>query len=209
MQRLRNLSEIYQKRLIRGEYAHHQATPYATPMDASLFNTDGSIRIPLSSDSTPLQRSVAPFTLNGSLPPGLCLTRTVGEAVAYSTGSTTVAERPFGLSANWVGGDFDEIGPQNVGSGVLGCWRGVQATFTLLAPAFNSTGLSAAFTASQTTGVPVYLYAGTDSRLVYIAPASVTATQVPVARLIDFPATSRITIELIDDPAGTGATGHL
>lgn len=195
MQRLKTLSEIYQKRLIRGDYVQHQGYPYATPMDASLFNTDGSIRVPLSTDTTPLTRSAAPFTLNNSLIPGLCLTRTVGEAVTYSTGSTTVAERPFGLSANWVGGDFDEIGPQNVGSGVLGCWRGPDSTYVLLAPSFNSTGLSAAFTASQTTGVPVLLYPGADSRLVYVS--SPTGTQVAVARLIDFPAASRIVIELI------------
>lgn len=195
MQRLRNLSEIYQKRLIRGEFVHHQATPYPTPLDPSFFNTDGSIRIPLSSDTTPLTRSAAPFTLNGSLIPGLCVTRTVGEAVAISTGSTTVAERPFGLLANWVGGDFDDIGPLNVGSGVVAAWRGPDSTFTLLAPAFNPTGLSAAFTAAQTTGVPVNLYAGSDGRLVFVS--SPTGTQVAVARLIDFPATSRITIELI------------
>lgn len=195
MQRLRNLSEIYQKRLIRGEYAHHQATPYNNPLDPSFFNTDGSIRIPLSSDTTPLTRSAAPYTLNGSLVPGLCVTKTAGEAVAISTGSTTVAERPFGLLANWVGGDFDDIGPQNVGSGSVGTWRGPDATFTLLAPAFNSTGLSAAFTSAATTGVPVLLYAGTDGRLVYVS--SPTGTQVAVARLIDFPAASRITIELI------------
>lgn len=195
MQRLRNLSEIYQKRLIRGEYVQHQATPYATPLDPSFFNSDGSIRIPLSSDTTPLTRSAAPYTLDGSIIPGLCLTRTVGENVAISTGSTSVAERPFGLLANWVGGDFDEIGPQNVGSGVVGCWRGPDATFTLLAPAFNSTGLSAAFVAAQTTGVPVLLYAGTDGRLVYVS--SPTGTQVAVARLLNFPATSRITIEMI------------
>lgn len=195
MQRLRNLSEIYQKRLVRGEYAHHQATPYACPLDPSFFNTDGSIRAPLAADSTPLQRSANAFTLNNSLTPGLCMTRTVGEAVAVSTGSTTVAERPFGLLANWIGGDFDEIGPQNVGSGSVGVWQGPDATFTLIAPAFNPTGLSAAYTASQTTGVPVNLYAGTDGRLVYVA--SPTGTQVAVARLINFPATSRITVQMI------------
>lgn len=191
MQRLKSLNEVFQKRLVRGEYAHHQATPYAVTLDPSLRNTDGSIRVPLAADTTPLTRSANAFTLNNSLIPGLCLTRTVGEAVTVSTGITSVAERPFGLSANWVGGDYDDIGTENA----IGCWMGPDATFTLLAPAFNATGLSAAFVAAQTTGVPVLLYAGTDGRLVY--NGSPTGTQVAVARLIDFPATSRVIVQLI------------
>lgn len=191
MQRLRNLNEIFQKRLVRGEYVHHQATPYAVTLDPSLRNTDGSIRVPLAADTTPLTRSANAFTLNNSLIPGLCVTKTVGEAVTISTGSTTVAERPFGILANWIGGDFDDIGTENA----IGAWRGPDATFTLLAPAFDPTGLSAAFTAAQTTGVPVNLYAGTDGRLKFVS--SPTGTQVAVARLIDFPATSRVIVELI------------
>lgn len=195
MLRLRNLSQIYTKRLIRPQYAHHQATPYATPLDPSFYNTDGSFRIPLAADTTPLVRSAAPYTLGNSLIPGLCLTRTLGEAVAVSTGTTTVLERPFGLLANFVGGDYDEIGPLNVGSGVVGCWRGPDSTFTLLAPAFNPTGLSGAYTSAATTGVPPLLYAGADGRLTYVA--SPTGFQVPVARLIDIVGNSRITVDLI------------
>lgn len=191
MQRLRNLNEIYQKRLIRPTYAHHQATPYLVSLDPALRNTDGSIRPPLAADTTPLTRSANAFTLNNSLTPGLCLTRTAGETVTVSTGSTSVAELPFGLSGNWVGGDFDDIGQENE----IACWRGPDSTFTLLAPAWNDTGLAAAFTASQTTGVPVNLYAGTDGRLVYVS--SPTGTQKPVAFLIDRPAASRIIVNLL------------
>lgn len=193
MQRLKSLNEIYQKRLIRPTYAHHQATPYAIGLDASLYNTDGSIRPPISTDTSPLTRSVSAYTLNGSLAPGSVVVKTTGEFVTIATGANA-AEQPFGLLANWVGGDFDDIGPQNIGSGVVGAWKGPDSTYTLLAPAYNDSGLAAAVSAAASTGVQVPLYADTDGRLKYISSAG---SRIQVARLIDRPSATRIVVELV------------
>lgn len=213
MQRLRSLNEIYQKRLIRPEYAQHQATPYSVGIDATLFNTDGSFKIPLSGDTTPLStRTAAAATLvgqslntagAGSLLPGLVMVKTVGEFVGVATGvagsSLAVAEQPFGLLANWVGGDFDDIGPQNVGAGTIGVWRGPDSTYTLLAPAFNDGGTGGAQSLSSllsgaTPGQALLLYAGADGRL---CSFSSPGNRVPVARLLDRVSAARIVIELI------------
>jgi hypothetical protein len=59
-----------------------------------------------------------------------------------------------------------------------------------LAPAFNDTGLAAAY-AAATPGIPVLLYAGADGRLgVNGTPGS----RLPVAELIERPSASKITI---------------
>lgn len=221
MQRLHSLNEIYQKRTIRPQYAQHQATPYAAGMDASLFNTDGSIRIPLTGDTTPLNTRTANAatlvgqTLNtagaGSLMPGMVMVKTTGEFVTVATGvaganantgfgsgNQPTFEQPFGLLANWVGGDFDEIGVQNVGSGNVGVWKGPDSTYTILAPAYNDSGLASAVSGSGSggaqPGAPIYLYAGNDGRLKYLATPG---NCLPVAMLLDRVNATRIVVSLL------------
>lgn len=207
MLRLKNLSNKYQKRLIRPIYAHTQATPYATQLDSQTLTgpgaatgktsfqyADGSRNLPKSGDTSPLAtRTADAFTVKGSLASGVVMVRTIGEDVAVATGVDSGAERPFGLLANFVGGDLDDLGDNST----VGVWRGAQhAFFELLAPAFDDTSLA---TQLATTGVqkgnPVNLYALADGRLGYVA--SPNANRIPVARLVDRPAASRILIELL------------
>jgi hypothetical protein len=51
MLHLKSLSDKYQKRTLRVEYGHTQATPYDVTLDPSLRNTDGSVRIPQATDT--------------------------------------------------------------------------------------------------------------------------------------------------------------
>jgi hypothetical protein len=201
MLRLKHLSNKYQKRLIRPEYAHTQATPYAVTLDDSFRDDDGSILLPLSGDNDGVQngpagfatRTAAAHTTKNSLTAGLVAVRTEGEKITIATGAN-VAEQPFGLLANFVGGDLDDVGDENQ----VGVWRGPDSTFTLLAPAFNDTGLAAAYAAAD-AGTPVLLYAGADGRLACTAGlvGAAVGNKVAVARLIDRPSASRITVDLI------------
>jgi hypothetical protein len=191
MLRLKNLSNKYQKRLIRPLYAQTQATPYAVSLDDTFRNSDGSINLPTSGDTTPLgTRTADAHTTKNSLTSGLVAVRTKGEKIAIATGVDSGAEKPFGLLANFVGGDLDDIGDENQ----VGVWRGPDAVFELLAPAFDDTGLSTAFN-NAITGNPVELYALADGRLGYVG--SPNAARVPVAELIDMPSASRIVVSLL------------
>lgn len=203
MLRLTHLSNKYQKRLIRPIYAQTQATPYATSLDeqaltggaagvTSFKNADGSRRLPQSGDESPLHtRTAAAYTLKNSLTPGLVMVRTIGESVAVSAGPKDATEQPFGLLANFVGGELDDIGDEDT----VGVWRGAfHAFFELLKPAWNDEGLAAALEESKNKkGGSVYLYASKDGRLQYFAEAE---NRQAVARVIDRPSASRILIEL-------------
>src|SRR3954470_17778653 len=148
MLRLKNLSNKYQKRLIRPEYAHTQATPYAATIHSSLRDaTTGDIRAPLSGDTgggatNPLTtRTDKAFVLKNSLIPGLVTVRVAGtEQVAIGSGAN-VAEQPFGLLANFIGGDLDEGFSGDTLQNEVGAWRGPDSTYSLLAPAFNDAAL--------------------------------------------------------------------
>jgi hypothetical protein len=203
MLRLKNLSNKYQKRLIRPVYAQTQATPYATALDESTLtgpnaatgrtsfkNGDGSRYLPKSGDTSPLgTRTADAYTLKSSLASGVVMVRTTGELVGVASG-VNVAERPFGLLANFVGGDLDDIGDEDS----IGVWRGANhAFFELLAPGYDDTGLASALS-GDTTHVGVLLYAGADGRLVYNGSPG---NRVAVARCIDRIGTSRILIELL------------
>ena len=192
-----NIQYTAQKRLVRPQYAHVQGFPYACSLDASLRNTDGSIRVPLSGDTAgavagqglvPLTRTAAPFTYGNSLIPGLVMVKTTGEYAAVAQGGTT-ATQPMGLLGQWVGGTFDNVGTSNQ----IGVWMGPDSTYELLAPAWNDTTVAAAVTAAG-AGQQVLLYAGTDGRLTYLASPG---SAVPVARVIDRPSASRLIIQML------------
>lgn len=193
MQRLKNLSNKYQKRLIRPEYANTQATPYAASLHSGYRDADGSLDV-LNSNPGGLTRSVDPYTLKNSLVPGTVMVRIPdSEQVVVATGANT-AEQPFGLLANFVGGDFDEGFAGDSLQNEVGVWRGSGgATFSLLAPAWDDTGLDAAI-AANTTGAAILLYAGTDGRLEI---NGTPGNRVPVARLIEKVSASRIVVDLL------------
>src|SRR3954462_12453068 len=135
MLRLKNLSNKYQKRLIRPLYANTQATPYAATLDSTFRAADGTLQLPQSGASTPFTgpRTAAAFTLNSSLVPATVMVRTSGDAVGVADGTNT-AQQPFGLLANFIGGDFDEGFSGDSLQNEVGVWRGPDAVFEILAP---------------------------------------------------------------------------
>jgi hypothetical protein len=188
MLRLKNLSNKFQKRLLRVEYGHTQATPYAASLHSSLRNADDSFRRPLSTDTSPLTRSADAFVLKNGLVPGTVILKGEGETAVVATGANA-ALQPWGLLANFVGGDLDELGDENY----VGVWYGKDSVYTVLKPAFDDTGLATAYS-NATAGSPVKLYAGTDGRLVY---NSSPGDRVAVADLIERVSASRIVIKLL------------
>ncbi len=188
MLRIRNISNQYQKRTLRVLYGQTQATPYAATLDPSLRNTDGSFRAPLNTDTVPLTRSAAAFTYQGGLIPGQVVAKGAGESVVVHNGVAGV--RPWGLLANFVGGTIDDLGDENQ----VGVWYGKDSVYEVLAPAFNDTGLAAAYSAA-TPGNPVRLYAGTDGRLTATAPVGATDDDV-VGFLYERNSASKITVKL-------------
>jgi len=188
MLRITNLSNVFQKRTLRVKYGHTQATPYAGSLDASLRNSDGSFRKPLASDTLPLARSADAFTLKNGLVPGTVMVKSAGEAFVVANGAAA-AVRPFGLLANFVGGDMDDLKDNNE----IGVWNGIDSVYEILSPAFDDTGLAAAY-AAATPGVPVLLYAGTDGRLVSVASPG---SRIPVAELIERPSANKILVKLL------------
>lgn len=187
MQRITRLSNKYQKRLIRPLYAQTQATPYAAYLDPSLRNADGSFRKPLAADTSPLARSADAYTLKNGLVPGTVVVKGAGEGVVVATGAASANVKPFGLLANFVGGELDDLGDEDY----VGVWRGPDSVFELLAPAFDDTGLAAAY-AAATAGNPVKLYAQADGRLGATQPSNA----VLVAELIERVSASRIVIDV-------------
>lgn len=148
MLRIRNLSNVFQKRLIRPLYAHTQATPYAAFLHPSLRNEDGSFKAPAGA-----------FLHQNGLVPGTVVVLDDGEFVKVATGAAN--EQPFGLLANFVGGTIDDLQDENQ----VGVWRGPDAVFELLKPAFDDTGLAAAFGSATATTGPVKLAVKADGRL--------------------------------------------
>lgn len=187
MLRIRNLRNKYQKRLIRPLYAQTQATPYAAICsDAVTTGKTTSVWTGVGSG--------APFTYKGGLVPGTVMVAK-GEAVDVASSATAgAAQRPFGLLANFIGGELDDLGDEKY----VGVWRGPDSVYEILAPGFNDTSLLAAWNASI-VGQPVPLYAGANGLLACVADlsgAAVSSRQV-VAYLIERPNQNRIIVDLV------------
>lgn len=203
MLRLKNLANKYQKRTCRPLYANTQATPYAASLASTFRDTDGSLKLPGASDDAPLaNRTAAAYTSKGSLLPGMVAVRVKGtETISIATGNNS-AEQPFGLLANFVGGDLDEGFSGDSLQNQVGVWRGPDAVFEILAPAFDDTGAGSSGGQSLTTalgtvgdlGTNVLLYGGDDGRLVsFSSPGS----RVAVCRLVERVSSSRIIVDLL------------
>ncbi len=187
MLRIKNLSNKYQKRLIRPLYAQTQATPYAATLHSALRNSDGSFRPPVTADSTPVDYTANTYLLKGGLVPGTVMIKGPGETVLPARGGN-VTDIPFGLLANFVGGELDDLGDEDF----VGVWRGPDSVYELLAPAFDDTGLAAAYSGAA-AGAPVALYAQADGRLGSTSPGG---SAVKVAELIERVSASRIVIDV-------------
>lgn len=191
MLNLKNPSNKYQKRLIRPKYAQTQATPYAAILHPALRNTDGSFKAVLAgatgATAPGLTYTAATFTYQGGFVPGTVMIKGPGETVLPATGAN-VAEVPFGLLGNFVGGTLDDVKDENN----VGVWRGPDSTFTLLSPAFDDASIATAY-AAAVPGQPVKLYAGVDGRLTATSPGS---NAIVVAHLIERVSPSEIEIDL-------------
>lgn len=118
MIRARKLANIHKKRSIRPIYSHHQATPYAAFLDTA------------SVGSTVIYPGMVATQIGASEKMGLC----------------DDTSTPFGLFANFINGDMDELGDGTE----IGVWvGGKDATFEVLSLALEAdswTGASAAYT---------------------------------------------------------------
>src|SRR3954465_6875359 len=101
MLRIKNLRNKYQKRLIRPLYAQTQATPYA----ASIAD---EVRTGVTTGVWTGLAGGTPFTYKGGLVPGTVMVA-YGEKVTVGGGNT---QANFGLLANFVGGELDDLGDE-------------------------------------------------------------------------------------------------
>lgn len=185
MLRLKNLSNKYQKRTCRPLYANTQATPYA----ASLYvKSDGSAGFRATDGKLQLPSNTETVTGSGTLYPGIVMARLKGtEQVTVATGVS--GEQPFGLLANFIGGDLDEGFSGDSLQNSVGVWRGPDSVFEVLAPAFApGTTLSPDGTSATTL-----LYPDSKGRLTTTA----STANVAVARLVEVVSSSRIIVDLI------------
>jgi len=188
-------------------YANTQATPYS----ATLYNTPGSTA-GFRTSAGKLQIPSGAFTTpEGTLPAGVVMVRNKGtEQVTVATGAA--GEKPFGLLANFVGGDLDEGFSGDSLQNSVGVWRGPDSVFEVLSPAFGTISIS-----QDNTSGTVYLYAAADGRLTTTQTNTTTAStegagiaaisggavsqqvvgSLPVARLVEYVAGSRIVVDLV------------
>jgi hypothetical protein len=173
-----SLDKAYLKRTIRPLYGWTQATPTAVYLDSAW------------------DRSV-------NIWPGMAMIKTTGDNVTLAG---NVADKAFGLSALYIGGDgIDEVKDQGVNA--MAVWTlAIDAQFEILAPAFDA---SVTWTDGAAAGVPstlVHFWAtGTGRGKLVPAGATLgghTISTLPVGRLIKVNSASKITIGGL---AGTAA----
>lgn len=180
MLRLQKLANVNRRRTLRALYAQTQAFPYAAKLDASVDRTETD-----------------PFTLaahagKAAIWPGMVAVKTGGETAGIATDNTP---RAFGLFANFVGGELDELGDRTE----VGIWRGPGSVFEILAPVFDDTGLGAAAGAEDGAAAnEVYLAAGSDGRLVADSDATpYEDSDRAVARLVERLSNNAIIVEIL------------
>lgn len=190
MQRIGNLRNQFEKRKLRPILAHTEATPYPGTLHPSLRDsTTGAFRKPLAADTDPIARSADAFTYLNGLPAGLVMIQGPGDSFVVATGANSANIAPAGLLGNVVGGDMDELGDNNE----IAVWRGQDSQYEVLAPAFDDTGLAAAY-AAATPGNPVKLYAGADGRL---QANGAPGNRIAVATLRERTGPGKIVIDLL------------
>lgn len=159
-----NQSRLQEKRTLRGLYVWHQATPFAVFLDTA---------------NVPSTKIVYP---------GMVATKTTGELVKVASGTDV----PFGLFANFINGQMDELG----GGTEIGVYRGgPDAMFEVLAgPNSTETPLDASvtWTTLNSTAGGVALFQKSDG-----SGQLSNATSGPVvARLVEAVSNSKIIVTL-------------
>jgi hypothetical protein len=137
MIRPKNLALVTARRTLRAKYAQTQGTPYAAVLRAASGSNWN--------DSTKNQSNQAAFgqaSNVASVFPGAVMSLATQLAAPVAGAGETVDlagvnEVPFGLSANFIGGDMDEI--VGAGNTEVGVWRGSGSVWIVLAPVFTGT----------------------------------------------------------------------
>lgn len=163
MLRANNLARLQEKRTLRGIYIWHQATPMAAFLDV--------VNVPTTT----------------IVYPGMVATKTTGEQVRVATTTTSV---PYGLFANFIHGEMDEL----QGGTELGVYRGgPDAMFEVLAgPNSTETPLDATVTWTSLNATAGGVALGNN------ASGQLTngGTFITAARLVEAVSNSKIIITL-------------
>jgi hypothetical protein len=185
MLRLQKLANVNKRRTLRAIYAQSQAYPYAAHLDASV---DRTLTNPF---------DISAEAGKAAIWPGMVAVKTVGETVRpdFDEPVDHAHRRPFGLFANFIGGELDELGDRSE----VGIWRGPSSVFEVLAPVFNDTDLASA--AADEDGShfnEVYMTGDGSGRLEYNSQANPRSEwHEATARLISRVSDKAIIIELL------------
>jgi hypothetical protein len=191
MLRLTNLANVNRRRTLRALYAQTQGYPYAVALDSSV---DRTATDPF---NDPAHAGKA------AIWPGMIAVKTVGETVRpnFDEPENYAHRRPFGLFANFVGGELNEIGTDGTrpGGSEVGVWRGVGSVYEVLAPVFNDTDLaSAAADEDGSHNNEVYMNNDDAARLTFDDGADPrNEWHEATARLIKYVSSKAIIIELL------------
>jgi len=183
MLRLTNLANKYERRTLRPLYAQTQAYPYDAQLDAAF-------------DRTVMFDSATPAVAasKAAILPGLVASKGVGETVTLS--NVNAAGRPFGLFANYVGGELSDI-PSDFDR--VGIWRGVGGVFEILAPVFSDANDLAGDAALEVGNDPTlekYMNSNASGQLEAPATSAVWAIG-DSARLVKYLSANAIIVELL------------
>lgn len=160
MLRTRNLSDLFAKRSLQPRLAFTQATPYPGFADLAAISTTVIV-------------------------PGMVAKKTTGEMFSLATAA---ADIPFGLWANYINGNLDDL---NGGSEVA-VWRGgPDAEFEVYSDALNS---GVTWTSLDSTAGGVLLYHDASGKLNNARISG--STQIQIARLITAPSNNKIIVTL-------------
>lgn len=195
MLRLTSLANKNLRRTLRALYAQTQAYPYAATLDPYFVTGAGITAGALSwTGTSPAAAQKA------ALLPGMAMIKEVGEMVTVAGGNNVYGsgaswgsnQRAFGLCANFVGGQMDEL----YGSNQVGVWRGGGGVFELLAPVFNTLNLATEAAAEVgTVATEVYLDPNTYGQLTVDSAGQKAVSS--TARLITYLSANAIEIELL------------
>ncbi len=180
MLRLTKLSNKYLRRTLRALYAQTQAYPYDATLDSGFDRTAGA-----------LSGAAAITGAKAAIYPGLVATKKVGEIVTVSAAAGT-NQRAFGLFANFVGGDLDEIGDGDK----VGVWRGAGSVFEILAPAFDDTSLATP-AAAEDGLVATEIYMNSSAKGQLVADAAGAKGISDTARHVSRLSANAIIVELL------------
>lgn len=186
MLRPKTIALVNQRRTLRALYAQTQAYPYAAILQNTGSDVDAN-GVPNQADTSQIALTdVAGNSSIAAIWPGAVMelfqqtvgASALGELVTLGEGTN----RPFGLCANFVGGNMDELN----GRREVGVWRGRGGVFEVLAPVFVST-----ITGTDDLG------ASSIGQLTDLDTTDATALDNRVARPLNFLSERALIVELL------------